>query len=199
MKDQTESHNGFFAMMARMKYIERWALMRNSASENISEHSMEVAMLAHGLALLGNKRLGKQYSPERIALMGLYHDCTEIITGDMPTPIKYHDQEIRQVYQRIEEGAARRLLNMLPEDLQEEYITYLLPEAGVAEEKTLVKAADKLSALIKCIEEEKAGNQEFCTARDATWKALQKMDCPEAALFCEEFLPEYYKTIDELS
>lgn len=199
MTDQRESHNGFFAMMARMKYIERWALMRNSASENISEHSMEVAMLAHALALLGNKRLGKQYLPERIALLGLYHDCTEIITGDMPTPVKYHDPEIREAYKRIEAGAARRMLNMLPEDLRDEYAVYLLPEAESEEEKILVKAADKLSALIKCIEEEKAGNQEFHSAKEATGQSLQKLQCPEAGIFCEEFLPEYYKTIDELS
>lgn len=199
MTEQRKSHNGFFAMMARMKYIERWALMRNSASENISEHSMEVAMLAHALALLGNKRLGKQYLPERIALLGLYHDCTEIITGDMPTPVKYHDQEIREAYKRIEAGAARRMLNMLPEDLRDEYAVYLLPEAESEEEKILVKAADKLSALIKCIEEEKAGNQEFHSAKESTWQSLQDLQCPEAGIFCEEFLPEYYKTIDELS
>lgn len=199
MGKQNESHNGFFAMTARMKYIERWALMRNSAAENISEHSMEVAMLAHGLALLGNKRLGKQYSPERIALLGLYHDCTEIITGDMPTPVKYHDPEIREAYKRIEEGAARRMLDMLPEDLREEYAVYLLPDGLSADEETLVKAADKLSALIKCIEEEKAGNQEFHSAKETTWKAVRNLHCQEVEIFCEEFLPEYYKTIDELS
>ncbi|MDO4167086.1 MAG: 5'-deoxynucleotidase [Eubacteriales bacterium] len=199
MERQHGSHNGFYAMMARMKYIERWALMRNSAAENISEHSLEVAMLAHGLALIGNKRLGRQYSPERIALLGMYHDCTEIITGDMPTPVKYHDPEIREAYKRIEAGAAYRLLNMLPEDLQEEYAPYLLPDAASEEEQLLVKAADKLSALIKCIEEEKTGNQEFHSAREATWHSIQTMHCPEAEMFCEEFLPEYHKTIDELS
>lgn len=199
MKDQSKSHNGFFAMMARMKYIERWALMRNSASENISEHSMEVAMLAHALALLGNKRLGKKHSAERVALLGLYHDCTEIITGDMPTPVKYHDPEIMEAYKRIEAGAARRLLNMLPEDLRDEYGLYLLPETESTEEGILVKAADKLSALIKCIEEEKAGNQEFHSAREATRRSIRNLHCQEAEIFCEEFLPEYYKTIDELS
>lgn len=199
MDGQKEKHNGFYAMMARMKYIGRWALMRNSAPENISEHSMEVAMLAHGLALIGCKRLGKQYSPERIALRGLYHDCTEIITGDMPTPVKYHDPGIREAYKRIESGAACRLLNMLPEDLREEYMPYILPDAETPEEAVLVKAADKLSALIKCIEEEKAGNQEFRSAREATRRAIQNLNCPEAEIFCAEFLPEYQKTIDELS
>lgn len=199
MGEQKENHNGFYAMMARMKYIERWALMRNSAPENISEHSMEVAMLAHGLALIGRKRLGKQYLPERIALLGLYHDCTEIITGDMPTPVKYHDPGIREAYKRIEAGAACRLLNMLPEDLREEYIPYILPNAESPEEAVLVKAADKLSALIKCIEEEKAGNQEFRSARQSTLRSIQNLNCPEAEIFCREFLPEYQKTIDELS
>ncbi len=197
--EEQKNHNGFYAMTARMKYIERWALMRNSASENISEHSMEVAMLAHGLAVIGRKRLGKQYSPERIALMGLYHDCTEIITGDMPTPVKYHDPEIQEAYKRIEAGAAHRLLHMLPEDLREEYVPYIVPGGEDAEERLLVKAADKLSALIKCIEEEKAGNQEFCSAREATLRLIRNLDCPEAEIFCREFLPEYQKTIDELS
>ena len=117
----------------------------------------------------------------------------------MPTPVKYHDPEIQEAYKRIEAGAAKRLLNMLPEDLRDEYGIYLLPEAESTEEGILVKAADKLSALIKCIEEEKAGNQEFHSAKEATWQSLQNLHCPEAELFCEEFLPEYYKTIDELS
>lgn len=193
-----EGHNGFFAMMARMKYIERWALMRNSERENISEHSLEVAMLAHGLAVIGCKRLGKTYSPERIALLGMYHDCTEIITGDMPTPVKYRNDEIRDAYKKIEESAAYRLLEMLPGDLREEYQAYLIP-ATDEEEVVLVKAADKLSALIKCMEEEKAGNQEFRSARETTMRSLKQMNCSEADIFCREFLPEYNKTLDELS
>lgn len=193
-----EGHNGFFAMMARMKYIERWALMRNSERENISEHSLEVAMLAHGLAVIGCKRLGKTYSPERIALLGMYHDCTEIITGDMPTPVKYRNDEIRDAYKKIEESAAYRLLEMLPGDLREEYQAYLIPATDEAE-VVLVKAADKLSALIKCMEEEKAGNQEFRSARETTMRSLKQMNCSEADIFCREFLPEYNKTLDELS
>lgn len=188
----------FFAMMARMKYIERWALMRNSVRENISEHSLDVAMLAHGLAVIGRKRLGKEYSSERIAMMGIYHDCTEIITGDMPTPVKYRNQEIQRAYKKIEESAANRLLEMLPEDLREEYEPYFLPGEGMEEEWCLVKAADKLSALIKCIEEEKAGNREFCSARQTITEALHQMNCQEAEIFCKEFLPEYWKTLDEL-
>ena len=193
------NQNGFFAMMARMKYIERWALMRNSAKENISEHSLEVAMLAHGLALIGCKRFGRAYSPERIALLGMYHDCTEIITGDMPTPVKYGNDEIKEAYKTMENAAAYRLLNMLPGDLREEYEMFFLPKSFSEEEKRIVKAADKLSALIKCIEEEKAGNREFCSARVATLQSLRGMELPEVAVFCEEFLPEYEKTLDELS
>lgn len=193
------NQNGFFAMLARMKYIERWALMRNSVSENISEHSLEVAMLAHGLAVIGLKRFGRTYSPERLAMLGMYHDCTEIITGDMPTPVKYGSEEIKEAYKTMENVAAYRLLNMLPGDLREEYEAFFLPKSFSEEEKQIVKAADKLSALIKCIEEEKAGNQEFRSAREATLRYLQAMELPEVTVFCQEFLPEYEKTLDELS
>lgn len=193
------SKTGFFAMMARMKYIERWALMRNSVRENISEHSLEVAMLAHGLAVIGCKRFGRQFSPERLALLGMYHDCTEIITGDMPTPVKHGNEELEEAYQAIEASAAKRLLSMLPEDLREEYASYFLPDTMSEEERQLVKAADKLSALIKCIEEEKAGNQEFRSARETTLRSLRAMKLPEVTAFCQDFLPEYEKTLDELS
>ena len=124
-------HKGFFAMMARMKYIERWALMRNSVSENICEHSLEVAMLAHGLGIIGRKRFGKDLSPERLAMLGMYHDCTEIITGDMPTPVKYYNADIKDAYKEIEETAARNLLDRLPDDMVSEYEKYLLPKDDV--------------------------------------------------------------------
>ena len=192
------AQNSFFAMMARMKYINRWALMRNSYDENISEHSMEVAMLAHGLAVIGNKRLHKHYDTEHIALLGLYHDCTEIITGDMPTPIKYDNEKIQQAYKEIERSAAYRLLHMLPEDIREEYEPFFLESHMDGESCILVKAADKLSALIKCIEEEKAGNQEFQKAKETIEKSVRDLSCPEADIFCEEFLPIYYKTLDEM-
>lgn len=194
-----KENNGFFAMMARMKYIDRWALMRNSDTENISEHSVEVAMLAHGLAVIGNIRYGKNYPEERIALLGLYHDCTEIITGDMPTPVKYHSPEIREAYKEVEELAANRLLSMLPEDIRQVYMDYFLSSRISEEEERIVKAADKLSALIKCIEEEKAGNQEFRSAKATILQGIHSMDCQEAEDFCQEFLPAYSKTLDELS
>lgn len=191
--------NTFFAMLARMKYINRWALMRNSYEENISEHSLEVAMLAHALAVIGKKRLQKEYDVERIVMLAMYHDCTEIITGDMPTPIKYENPQIQSAYKQIEREAAFRLLNMLPEDLRTEYEPLFVERPEDVRERVIVKAADKLSALIKCIEEVKAGNQEFQRAKETIETAMCQMECEEADIFCREFLPEYYKTLDELS
>ncbi len=185
-------------MLARMKYINRWALMRNSREENISEHSLEVAMLAHALAVLGVQRLGRTYQPERIAMMGMYHDCTEIITGDMPTPIKYENPQIQTAYKQIEREAAYRLLRMLPDDLRTVYEPYLVEKEQDREAWRLVKAADKLSALIKCMEEEKAGNKEFRSARSTIEQAISQMECEELTLFCREFLPNYEATLDEL-
>lgn len=189
----------FFAMMSRMKYIERWALMRNSEKENVSEHSLEVAMIAHGLAVISNVRLGNQLNVERAALIGLYHDSTEIITGDMPTPVKYYNQEIKEAFKEVEKVAADKLLSMLPDDMKEYYNQLFFQ---TEEEKylwKLEKAADKLSALIKCIEEEKAGNKEFANAYHSLWKSLKEMRLEEVEIFIDEFLPSYRKTLDELS
>lgn len=191
--------DSFFAMVSRMKYIDRWALMRNSMTENISEHSLEVAMLAHGLAVLGNVRFGKEYNVEHVVLLAIYHDCTEIITGDMPTPIKYENPDIQQAYKQIEKTAAFRLLNMLPDDMRQYYEGLLVPDERDAQNHRLVKAADRLSALIKCIEEEKAGNSEFASAKETILKSIHGLDCQEAEVFMEEFLPAYYKNLDELS
>lgn len=189
----------FFAMMSRMKYIERWSLMKNSSSENISEHSLEVSMLAHGLAVISNRRLGKKLSVEKIALIGLYHDSTEIITGDMPTPIKYFNEGIQGAFKEIESYAAKQLINMLPEDLREEYMGLFFPQQEDEYLWRLVKAADKLSALIKCIQEENSGNTEFVSAKKSIITALEKMNLKEVDIFMEEFLPSYYKTLDELN
>lgn len=192
-----ESH--FFAMMSRMKYIERWALMRNSQSENIAEHSLEVSMLAHALAVISNKRLNNQLNAEKAALIGLYHDSMEIITGDMPTPVKYYNNEIQGAFKEIEKIAANRLLNMLPDDLRESYQTIFFSREGEEYLWKLVKAADKLSALIKCIQEENAGNVEFSSAKKSLTETLFKMELKEVDIFMEEFLPSYYKTLDELN
>lgn len=190
-------NNTFYAMLSRMKYIERWALMRNSERENISEHSLEVAMIAHALAIIGNVRLGRDYNAEHIAMLGVYHDCTEIITGDMPTPVKYDNEVIKEAYKSIEENAADELISMLPEDLREAYKPYLKADEDKDVMK-LVKAADKLSALVKCIEEEKVGNREFVLAKKTTMDDIIALKCEEADIFCKEFLGAYEKTLDEL-
>lgn len=186
-------------MISRMRYIDRWALMRNTRSENISEHSQEVAVLAHALCVIGNKRLGKSLNADRAAVIALYHDAAEIITGDMPTPVKYYDTAIREAYRRIEDDAACKLLQLLPDDLREEFERVLLPEQ--TEDGyllLLIKAADKLSALIKCLEEEKAGNREFVKAEKAARDKLVLMKLPEVDIFLEEFIPAYACTLDEL-
>lgn len=188
----------FFAMMARMKYIERWALMRNSVTENISEHSMEVAMLAHCLGIISNEKCGANVDLNKLVLIGLYHDANEIITGDMPTPVKYHDSGIRDAYKRVEEMANHKLLQKLPAYMRKYYEEVLFMQSGDEELWKLVKAADKLSALIKCIEEEKAGNKEFSTAARTIRKALRQMGREEVDIFMRDFLPSYSKTLDEL-
>lgn len=192
-----ESH--FFALLSRLKYIERWALMRSASPENLADHSLEVAMIAHALCVIGNVRYGKSLNAERAALIGMYHDASEIITGDMPTPVKYFNSEIRSAYAKVEEAAAERLISALPDDLRPVYEDIL---HGNDDEylMRLVKAADKISALIKCVDEEHAGNEEFKTAADSTRLAIDAMaiDMPEVADFLREFLPSYGRTLDEL-
>ena len=193
----------FFATVSRMKYIERWALMRNSRQENLSEHSLEVAMIAHALCVIGNVRYGKCLNADKAALIGLYHDTSEIITGDMPTPVKYYNDTIRDAYKEIEAIAESKLLNRLPDDLRPAFERIYRPEDGENERymRKLVKAADKLSAYINCIEEEKSGNTEFRTAKESTEKKLEKLrfDYPEVDDFIKDFLPSYGSTLDELS
>lgn len=188
----------FGAMMSRMKYIDRWALMRNSTKENISEHSLEVAMIAHLLAVIGRVRFGKDLDADKAALIGIYHDSTEIITGDMPTPIKYYSDEMRDTFKEIEDLAAIQLLAMLPDDIREEYEDLFFAREQDAYLWKLVKAADKISALIKCVEEEKAGNTEFVNAKKMTRKSIDVMELEEVEVFFEEFFPAYKMTLDEL-
>jgi 5'-deoxynucleotidase len=195
------SQHHFFAVVSRMKYIERWALMRSTRSESLSEHSLEVAMIAHVLCVIGNLRYGKHLSAEDAAVIALYHDSSEIITGDMPTPVKYFSQRLHDAYKQVESGAEERLLQQLPDDLQEYYRPYIDSSSSLHEQLyAYVKAADKLSALIKCIEEESAGNTEFKTAYATTLHSLQEMEktMPEVHDFMQEFLPSYGKTLDEL-
>lgn len=190
--------SNFCAMLSRMKYIDRWALMRNSCTENISEHSLEVAMIAHMLCVIGNKRFGKQLDTGRAALIAMYHDTTEIITGDMPTPVKYYNETMQEVFHKIEDAAAEQLLAMLPEDLQEEFSGLFFRQEEDEYLWRIVKAADKFSALIKCMEEKKAGNQEFESARKATKESILAMKLEEADCFMKEFIPAYKKNLDEL-
>lgn len=194
----------FFAAISRMKYIERWALMRNSRAETLSEHSLEVAMIAHALSVIGNVRYGHNMDAEKAALIGIYHDASEIITGDMPTPVKYYNSDIRDAYKSVEHIASDRLLSKLPDDLKTEFTGIFKKNEDDPEEiymRKLVKAADKLSALIKCMEERQSGNSEFRTAESSTRKKIDELSqvCPEVRDFVEEFLPAYGKTLDELN
>lgn len=188
----------FFAMISRMKYIKRWSLMKNSSPENISEHSLEVSMIAHCLAVISNRRLGNKLNVERVALLGLYHDSTEIITGDLPTPVKYFNKSIQGSYKDLEKQAAKQLLNMLPEDLKEDYEDLFIPDEKDEYLWKLVKGADKISALIKCIQEENTGNTEFISAKKSTMEIIKDLNIKEVDIFIEEFLPSYEKTLDEL-
>ena len=190
--------SGFFAMISRMKYINRWSLMRNTFSENLSEHSLEVAFIAHLLCLIRNKRFGGNVNAERAALIAMYHDTTEIITGDLPTPVKYYNGSIRSAYSDIEKNAADKLISQLPKDLREEY-SDILSGGDDDEIKELVKAADKISALIKCVEERQMGNNDFKEAETATLKIIKDMHLKEADVFLDEFMEGYGLTIDQLT
>ena len=186
----------FYAMLSRMKNISRWSLMHNTRKENICEHSHEVAVLAHALALLQNRLFDGSVNVEQCVLISLYHDATEILTGDMPTPVKYDNPAIRDAYKQVEDIAANKLLSLLPPELESEYHSLLLPENS--EEQRIVKAADKLSGLIKCVEELKQGNKEFSKARKATEKSLREMKLEAADYFLSNCLPAYELTLDEL-
>ena len=186
----------FFPMIARMRYINRWGLMRNTDLENIQEHSHMVAVLAHALAVIQNRYFGPQVDPGAAAVAALYHDASEILTGDMPTPIKYDNPAIRSAYKDVETVAERKLLQMLPPELQGVYEP-ILTEAD-PEIRQVVKAADKLSAYIKCVEELKAGNNEFREAAGQTLRALESYGLPEVAYFLETFMDSFSLTLDEL-
>lgn len=186
---------GFFAILSRMKYINRWNLMRNIREETLTEHSFEVALLAQALALIGVECFGAQVSPDTICAKALYHDCSEIITGDMPTPVKYHDQNIRKAYKDIEHAAQERLLHMLPEKLQEPYSRLFNPTAT---EERYIKAADKISAYLKCISERQGGNLDFVRAEQQLQQIIADMHMPEADYFMAQFAPCYGENLDTL-
>ena len=189
--------NEFYALLGRMRYITRWGLMRNSFSENIQEHSHQVAVLAHALALIRRDILGLDApDPDRCAVAGLYHDASEILTGDMPTPIKYYNSTIKNAYKQVERIANNRLLDILPDQLRAAYKPYLLEEDHRVER--IVKAADKLAAYIKCIEEQKAGNLEFESAARQTLASMHDMQCEELEWFISQCLPAFSQNLDEL-
>ncbi|WP_411677783.1 5'-deoxynucleotidase [Caproicibacter sp.] len=189
----------FFAVLSRMKNINRWGLMRNTRQENLCEHSFETAVIAHALAVLRNTRFGGGADPGRAAALALFHDSTEIITGDMPTPVKYFSPKIRSAYREVETVARDRLLGFLPEDLRDSYRP-LLGAAESSEDRDLlplVHAADKISAVIKCVEEKRMGNMEFSSAEAALRAAIASLGLPEADCFMAEFLPSFSLTLDE--
>ena len=187
----------FFAYLSRMRYISRWSLMRNAIDENVQEHSHMVAVLAHALGVIRRDIFGVDCSPEKYAAVALYHDSSEILTGDLPTPIKYHSAEIREAYRQIEELACDKLLATLPEPLRGAFGEMMTGEAADSC-RDLVKAADKLSAYIKCIEERKAGNDEFLSAEKQTRSVLEASDLPEVRYFLDNFIPAFELTLDEL-
>lgn len=180
-----------------MKYIKRWSLMRSVREENIMEHSQAVAVIAHALALLCNKRFGGNVSVEKTVLLAQYHEVGEVITGDLPTPIKYFNPEIRDAYKDLEKNACNKLLEMLPPDLQSDYREYIIPD-GESEEQKLVKYADRLAAYLKCVEEIKAGNSEFKKAKASIEKELKAAHRPEVECYLKEFAPAFELTLDEL-
>lgn len=188
----------FFAMLSRMKNINRWGLMRNTRRENLCEHSFETAVIAHALAVLRNTYFGGHADEQRVAVLALFHDSSEIITGDMPTPVKYYSPKIRSAYREVETVARNKLLSFLPDELQPAYKPLLgEPLESDHELLPLVKAADKISAVIKCVEEKRMGNSEFSSAEITLRKAVEDMHLPEADYFMREFLPSYSLTLDE--
>ena len=189
--------NEFYALMGRMRYITRWGLMRNTFSENIQEHSHQVAVLAHALALIRREILHLDGpDPDRCAVAALYHDASEILTGDLPTPIKYYNPDIKAAYKQVERISGERLLAMLPAELRQSYAGYVLEDDETLE--PIVKAADKLSAHIKCLEEQKAGNKEFDSAASQTWNSMKAMARPELDWFLDHCLPAFAMNLDEL-
>ncbi|MBQ1231022.1 MAG: 5'-deoxynucleotidase [Clostridia bacterium] len=189
--------SNFYSMLSRMKYIERWALMRNTQKENLSEHSLETAFIAHALAVIKNRRLGGNVNAERVALIAMFHDTTEILTGDLPTPIKYYSDDIRNVYKKIETVAGTQLTELLPEDLREDFIN--IYNCNDEEINKIIKAADKISALIKCVCEKNAGNNEFLAAEKATRASIEGMRLPEADIFLAEFMESFTQPLDSIT
>ena len=189
----------FFAYLSRMKFIHRWGLMRNTSVENIQEHSLQVAMIAHALAVIRNRMFAGGADPERVMVLAVFHEVSEVITGDFPSPIKYFNPEISRAYSEIEQVARRKLWAMIPPELQGDYRSVLFREADDAAAWELVKAADKISAYAKCLEELKAGNQEFAQAKNSIAQELDRLKLPEVDYFIREFVDSFALALDELN
>ena len=187
----------FFAYLSRLRLIRRWSIMRNTVPENDAEHSLQVAMIAHAIAVIARDRYGKQVDPEHVLSLAVYHDATEVMTGDLPTPVKYHNDELRGAYHQLEALSADRLVSLLPDDMKPAFTPYMKQEPGY--DHTLVKAADRISAYIKCMEEKRAGNREFDYAAENIRKSVASIDLPEVRDFLIDFLPTFDKTLDELN
>jgi 5'-deoxynucleotidase len=189
----------FFAYLSRMKFIRRWGLMRNTYPENIQEHSLRVAQIAHALAIIRNRLFGGEVSPERTATLALYHDTSEVLTGDLPAPVKEFNPEIQRAYHAIEAASKEKLLALIPDALQAAYEPFFRPDAGDRAHRELVRAADKLCAYLKCLEEISAGNAEFAQAEKALRATVESLDLPEVRYFMETFVPSFRLTLDELN
>ncbi len=187
----------FFAYLSRLRLISRWSLMRNTQPENDAEHSLQVAMIAHAIAVIGRSRYARDVDPEHVLSLAVYHDATEVMTGDLPTPVKYHNEELRGAYRRLEDVSADRLVSLLPEDLRSAYVPYMKQASGY--DRDVVKAADRISAYIKCLEEKRAGNREFDYAAENVKTSIDAIALPEVQDFLRDFLPAYEMTLDELN
>ena len=191
----------FFAYLSRMKFIKRWGLMHNTYPENVQEHSLRVAQIAHALAVTKNRLFNGKVDPNRVAVLALYHDASEVLIGDLPSPIKYFNPEIHKAYKEVEKSASKKLVAMVPEELAEDYRSVLFPDAseGLEEEhRDLVKAADKLCAYVKCLEETAAGNREFAKAEEALRASVEELELPEVDYFLKTFVSSFKLTLDEL-
>lgn len=186
---------GFFALMFRMKYINRWGLMRASRTENLAEHSLEVALIAHAIASIGNAVFEKNYNCDRIAVKAMYHDAPEILTGDLPTPVKYHNDEIKRAYDTVENAAYQRFCDLMPVEIKEDYTDLLV---CTDEEKSVIKAADSICAYLKCAEETNSGNKEFSVAQQTTFKKVCGIELPEAKYFIEKCLSSFNLPLDDI-
>ncbi len=189
----------FFAYLFRMKFIMRWGLMHNTYPENVQEHSLRVAQIAHALALIRNRFFDGTINPERVTLLALYHDAGEVLIGDLPSPIKYFNPEISKAYREIEASATKRLVSMVPDELESDYREFLVPDESEKRHQEIVKAADKLCAYIKCLEEAAAGNREFSKAEESLRATVEDLNLPEVDYFLKTFIPSFRLTLDELS